>query len=76
MFSDQSLSTLPTLLRLLLTQVLLMPSLTALRSLTPQLRRLPHGHSHALPSILMSSPRLSLTLVPLASLSSASRSQS
>jgi hypothetical protein len=74
MSSVQLPSTHLTLPRLSLTLELSMPLLTALRSLIPQSRRLPHGLSLALPSTLMSSLRLSLMLVQLDSWSSVFRS--
>ena len=76
MSSVQLPSTHLTLPRLSLTLALSMPSLTALRSLIPQSRRLPHGLSLASPSTLMSSLRLSLMLVQLDSWSSAFRNPS
>ena len=76
MSSVQLPSTHLTLPKLSLTLELSMPLLTALRSLIPQSRRLPHGLSLASPSTLMSSLRLSLMLVQLDSWSYASRSPS
>ena len=64
-FLDQLPSIHHILLRLSLTQELLMPLSIALKNLTHQSKKLPLLLFHALPNIITSSLKLSLMLVPL-----------